>query len=295
MKAPEPQVSVGMPAYNAEATIRESIESILGQQGVDLELIVSDNASTDGTWQIIDEYRRRDTRIVAIRHRENIGANGNYSAVFRVARSRYFKWASANDWCAPRLLADCIAALEQGADAVLAAPLTHLFSAKPSDGLVYDGDIAFADTDPVVRFTRVLRELKLNNLINGVIRADALRRTRLIEHYPGADKVLLANLALLGPILLVEGRHFYRRMDAATATRLMSAEAVRRHHYPKRTAKALFPNWRFMAGLTQAVLTSGLSPAATMRALARVARTAYWDSGELRRDLIEAMRYPLRG
>jgi glycosyltransferase involved in cell wall biosynthesis len=295
MNAHAPLISVGMPAYNAETTIRESIDSILAQQGVDLELIISDNASTDGTWQVIDEYRQRDSRIVAFRQKENIGANGNYSAVFRAARGRYFKWASSNDWCAPRLLVDCLAALEERGDAVLAAPLTRLFSATPGEATDYDGDVAFADADPVARFIRVLRELQLNNLVNGVIRADALRRTRLIEHYPGADIVLVAHLALLGPILLVEDRHFYRRMDTATATRLMSVDAVHRHHYPRRTAKALFPSWRLKAGLTRAVLASGLSLSSMMSALAWVARTTYWDNRNLRHDLIEALRFPPRG
>lgn len=288
------RVTVGMPAYNAEATIRESIASILAQENVDFELVISDNASSDGTWNIIEEFRQRDSRIVAFRQKENIGANGNYSAVFRVARGRYFKWASSNDWCAPRFLCDCLAALENDPASVLAAPSTRLFMESPSDAVDYEGDVAFDDTDAPTRFVRVLSELKLNNLLNGLIRTDALRRTRLIEHYRGADIVLLGHLALLGPILLLPERHFYRRMDPCTATSLMSEEANLRHHYPKKTARALFQNWRFKAGLTRAVLAAGLRPTSELRALAWVARRAYWDRAHLGRDLLEAVLYPLR-
>lgn len=294
MRSATPVITIGMPAYNASATIRESIESILAQHSADLELVISDNASTDDTWQIIDEYRRLDSRIVAFRQTENIGANGNYSAVFRAARGGYFKWASSNDWCAPQLVAECLAALERRPDAVLAAPGTRLFTVAPSDAVDYEGDVAFDDADPITRFTRVLQELKLNNLINGVMRTAALSRTRLIEHYPGADNVMLAHLALLGPILVLPERHFYRRMDAATATRLMSAEAIHRHHYPSRTVRALFPNWRIEAGLIRAVLSSRLPPRGVMRGLAWITRHTYWNHDDLLHDLVQALRYPLK-
>lgn len=293
--SPVPVVTVGMPAYNAATTIRDSIESVLAQQVVDFELVISDNASTDGTWDIVDEYRRREPRVIAIRHAENIGANGNYSSLVRAARGRYFKWSSSNDLCAPRFLADCVALLERCGQAVLAAPRTRLFRNGVEDAVDYDDDIAIDDDHPVRRFVAVLERLKLNNMINGVIRTAALRKTPLIAHYPGADNVLLAHLALLGPLHLLDERHFYRRMDAATATRLMSTEAVHRHHYPRKTLRALFPNWRFEAGLARAVFAAGLPLGTTIQALTCVARSAYRNSASLGEDLLDAVRHPLRG
>jgi glycosyltransferase involved in cell wall biosynthesis len=290
-----PHVSIGMPAYNAERTIRASIEALLAQTFGDFELIVSDNASTDGTWAVIEDCARRDPRIVAVRQDRNIGANANYSAVFRLARGRYFKWASSNDWCSPRFLEACVSHLEAHADVVLAQPRTRLFESAPESGADYDGDVAFDADDPVERFTAAATTMRLNNAMNGVVRADALRRTRLIEHYPGADVVLVGQLALMGRIALLPERLFHRRMDGATATRLMSAEAVQRHHYPTPTLRSLFPTWRFAAGWLRAVLSSGLPFADTCRGLQRVLRMIYWKRADLRRDLGEALRYPVRG
>lgn len=289
-----PAVSIGMPAYNAEQTIRGSIECLLGQTLADCELIVSDNASTDGTWAIIEEYAHKDPRVVAVRQPTNIGANGNYSAVFARARGRYFKWASSNDWCAPRFIEQCVAYLDAHPDTVMVAPRTRLFHGPLDSFTDYDRDVAFNQADPVDRFVAVGTSLALNNVLNGVVRTDVLARTRLIEHYVGADVVLVGHLALLGKIALLEERHFYRRMDRETATHLMSDDAVRRHHYPVATRRSLFPAWRRAAGSLHTVFSSGLSPRQALRALRWALRKTYWNVPDLGRDVVDALHYSVR-
>lgn len=289
-----PRVSIGMPAYNAEATIAESLDALLSQTWSDFELIVSDNASADRTWQIVQEYARRDPRIVPMRQDRNIGANGNYTAVFRAARGRYFKWASSNDWCAPTFLERCVRHLDAHPDAVLVAPRTRLFEENVDTFRDYADDTPYDGADPVERFLNVGESLKLNNVLNGVARSEALAKTRLIDHFPGADNVLVGHLALLGKLVLLDEPLFYRRMDRATATHLMSREAVHRHHYPAATLRSLFPAWRFVAGLAHAVFASRLGAADKRRALRFVAREAYWRRASLQRDLVHAMRALIR-
>lgn len=289
-----PTVSVGMPIYNGAATLRSAMDSLLAQSFGDFELIVSDNASTDGTWAMVEEYAARDARVVGLRQPLNIGANGNYSAVFRAARGRYFKWASSNDWCAPEFLERCVAHLDAHPDTVLVAPRTRLFEDMPETHADYSGDIALDDADPVARMVTLCSSLRLNNAMNGLVRTDVLRRTPLIEHYQGADVVLLMQLALLGKIELLNEPLFYRRMDAATATRLMSRDAVLRHHYPVRTWRSLFPRWRVTGGRFRALLSSGLPPTDIARALPWLLRETYWSSTQLRQDLIDALRFAVR-
>jgi glycosyltransferase involved in cell wall biosynthesis len=284
-----------MPAYNSARTLRASVDSLLGQTYRDFELIISDNASSDETWTIVQEYAQRDARVVGLRQPQNIGANGNYSAVFVAARGRYFKWASSNDWCEPDLLARCVVHLDAHPDVALVAPRTRLFTDSPSDGTNYEQDFRFDQEDAVGRMMGVCLQLALNNVLNGVVRTDVLRMTRLIEHYPGADVVLVGHIALLGKIDLLDDYLFYRRMDDETATRLMSKEALYRHHYPRKTARALFPTWRWVVGWIRAVCSSKLSAADTRRALAWVLRLAYWRHADLDRDVLEALVYPFRG
>lgn len=289
---PIPLVSIGMPAYNSEKTIRGSIDCLLAQTCGDFELVISDNASTDGTWAIVEEYAARDPRVVGIRQPQNLGANANYSAVFLAARGKYFKWASSNDWCAPQFLERCVDHLEDRPDTVLVCPRTRLFQGDLQVFTEYEADIECLQANPVDRFVHVGSHLALNNAVNGVLRTEALRRTRLVEHYRGADIVLLAHLALLGKIALIEEPLFYRRMDAATATHMMSGEAVHRHHYPVKTARALFPAWRFTWGWVRAAWLAPLSTADTLRALYWVLRKAYWSKSEMTHDLVDVIRYP---
>jgi glycosyltransferase involved in cell wall biosynthesis len=288
--APSPFLTVGMPTFNSAATIRSAIDSLLAQRFGDFELVISDNASTDDTWAIVQEYTQRDPRVRAMRQARNIGANANYSAVFDRARGRYFKWASSNDWCAPDFLAQCVERLERDPELVLVAPRTRLFQSDLAQATNYSGDIACMQASPAERFIHAGTKLALNNVMNGVVRLDALRQTRLIEHYPGADTVLVGHLALLGKISLLDDRLFYRRMDAATATRMMSEAAVMRHHYPDDTWRSRLPSWRLALGWLRVALTAPVPGSEKRRALGWVLRMTYWKRAHMARDLRDLLR-----
>lgn len=92
-----PAVSIGLPVYNGGNHLREALASLLNQRFVDFELIISDNASTDDTADIVREFQRRDSRIRYIRQPSNIGPAENYLAVLREARAGLFMWAAHDD------------------------------------------------------------------------------------------------------------------------------------------------------------------------------------------------------
>jgi len=285
--APAPLVSIGMPAYNSAATLREAVDCLLAQTLTDFELIISDNASTDATWAIVEDYMRRDPRVRGLRQASNVGANANYSAVFRAARGKYFKWASSNDWCAPRLLQACVEVLERDPGTVLAAPRTRLFQTDVTQSSEYGHDIACMQDNPADRYIHAGTHLALNNVMNGVVRREALQRTRLIEHYPGADIVLIGHLALIGRIAQLPEALYYRRMDQATSTRMMSEGAVHRHHYPVATWRSVLPTWRLALGWIRVALSVRLAPRDTLKALDWALRKAYWSRARMGHDLRE--------
>lgn len=92
-----PAISVGMPTYNGERFIERAIESVLGQTHADLELIISDNASTDRTGEICAAYARRDARVRYVRLPENRGAEANFAHVRDLATAPFFAWAADDD------------------------------------------------------------------------------------------------------------------------------------------------------------------------------------------------------
>ncbi|UZR28728.1 glycosyltransferase family 2 protein [Methylococcus mesophilus] len=110
------KVSIGMPVYNGEKFIREALESLLTQTFTDFELIISDNASTDGTEAICHEYAARDPRIRYIRQSENRGATANFQFVLDEAVGEYFMWAAADDRRNPEFLRLALSVFEDDDD-----------------------------------------------------------------------------------------------------------------------------------------------------------------------------------
>src|SRR5690349_16130603 len=121
-----PRLSVGLPVYNGENYLAESIEALLGQSYEDFELIISDNASTDGTADICRRYQQKDPRIRYLRQEHNIGAAPNHNILVEQARGELFKWASHDDLYARDLLERCVDALDQFPHVVLAHSWTAL-------------------------------------------------------------------------------------------------------------------------------------------------------------------------
>ncbi len=92
-----PKVSIGMPVYNGEKYIREALDSLLAQTFTDLELIISDNASTDRTEAICREYAVKDSRIRYVRQPENRGGHWNFNYVLQAAKGLYFTYLACDD------------------------------------------------------------------------------------------------------------------------------------------------------------------------------------------------------
>ncbi len=85
-----PRVSIGLPVFNGERYLARAIDSVLGQDFRDFELIICDNASTDRTAEICAAYARRDARVRYVRNPRNLGAGPNYDRCFHLARGTYF-------------------------------------------------------------------------------------------------------------------------------------------------------------------------------------------------------------
>ena len=120
MSNSKPLVSIGMPVYNGERFIREALDSLLAQDYENFELIISDNASTDRTQDICEEYAKSDPRIRYYRNKENIGSWDNFKKVAELALGKYFMWAAHDDVWHPTYIRELSALLEQYNSAVLA-------------------------------------------------------------------------------------------------------------------------------------------------------------------------------
>jgi glycosyltransferase involved in cell wall biosynthesis len=99
-----PLVSIGFPVYNGEATIRRAIDSLLAQDYPNIELVISDNCSSDGTAEICQEYAKKDGRVRYYRTEKNQGQVWNFKHVLDEAKGEYFMWSAHDDVWKPEFV-----------------------------------------------------------------------------------------------------------------------------------------------------------------------------------------------
>jgi len=97
------ELSIGLPVYNGEKFIRKCLDSLLAQTFKNFEIIISDNASTDDTQKICQEYLKKDERIRYIQQEKNIGLLPNFNFVLKQAKNEFFMWIGVDDFILPVL------------------------------------------------------------------------------------------------------------------------------------------------------------------------------------------------
>ncbi|MDH3533131.1 MAG: glycosyltransferase family 2 protein [Gammaproteobacteria bacterium] len=278
--ADAPLVSVGLPVYNGERFLRGAIDSILTQSLTNFELIISDNASSDGTWKICQEYAAGDRRIRCFRHPSNLGLPHNWNFTVAQARGQFFKWATANDLCAPNLLANCVKVLEIQPEVVLCYGRTTLIDEDDRALGVWQDDRPLLDASPSERFKTACYEMSLNNAISGVCRLSVLRGTGLIRPYQGSDAVIMGELALAGHFWMLPEVLLQRRMGPETFSACRSPEEIRKMHDPKASGRFDLTKYRKQLDLICLILRApGLGVAERSCALIAAVRHAYWALG----------------
>jgi glycosyltransferase involved in cell wall biosynthesis len=224
-----PQVSIGLPVYNGEKFLAETLDSLLGQSFRAFEIVISDNASTDRTAEICRCYQAKDSRIRYIRSETNRGAAWNFNRAFELSSAPLFKWAACDDLHEPLFLERCVDALYNDSGVVLSHTEVKMID-ELGEALRYDRQLGnlidrggklvtppdrnrIAEApEPEVRFSDLLTHMWWCAQSFGVIRRDALLKTARHGNYWGADKVLMAELALQGRFYQVPEQLFAKRI-----------------------------------------------------------------------------------
>jgi glycosyltransferase involved in cell wall biosynthesis len=175
------KITIGMTAYNSEEFIEDSIKSLLAQTTPDIKIVISDDASNDGTQEICRRWMTQDSRIHYIRQEKNLGPRANFEFVFKQCDTEYFMWASHDDVWSPSFIEQCISELETNQDAGFVItrwivesrtiPFLRRFF-LPNMGFV-------TDPDPIKRliaFTSLSFSSFKDNLAYGIWRRQALTR-----------------------------------------------------------------------------------------------------------------------
>jgi glycosyltransferase involved in cell wall biosynthesis len=205
MRTSEPLVSIGLPVRNGETTVAIAIQSVLGQRHSRLEIVISDNASDDGTEEICRTFAALDSRVRYHRQPQNIGVISNFVRVLDLAQGTYFKWLGDDDWLATNYVSRCLETIEN--DRALILVTTQQAYVEP-DGRVqtrrYVGDGLRSDRalERFVEMLRVLNESQLLDPLYGLMRrarVAGVPRVNMLHE----DELYATRLALSGAIAYI--------------------------------------------------------------------------------------------
>lgn len=200
---------VGVPVYNEEKYVEKTLLSLIEQDADDVRFHVSDNFSTDNTWDIINDLCACDRRFFLTRQEKNVGAFVNFKQLYDVADSEYFMWMGAHDYVSSGFIQSAVDVLDAQYEIVMVSGKPYKFSG--------DGESVFMD-DAVYHFTqkrlgRYLQTVRL--LSNCTIVYSVFRKNALVDFEfrktISNDHILLSHLLWRGQLHYLEKECYFRR------------------------------------------------------------------------------------
>ena len=281
-----PDISIGLPVYNGQKLIRNAIESTLAQTHGDFELIISDNASTDGTATICREYASLDGRIKYFRSQVNLGAAANFRKVFHLASGRYFKWIGVDDYCAPAYLEQTKRVLDSRDDVVLCCSKVNIIDGEGVILRQYPDAQALLQSAPSERFKQFQEQDSWVNAVYGLMRSEALRKTSVMGTFPGSDIVLIAELSLHGKFVELPDYLFFRRIHPEAFSYEPSLEKQQEFYNPGKP-KRLLPmyTWRHLYEHVRSIRRAPIDASEKWRVIRHLLNMARWQRHVLFREL----------
>lgn len=207
-------VSIGLPVYNEVKWIRRALDSWLAQDYSNFELIVADNASTDGTAEICREYSGRDARIRLIENPHNIGTIRNHKLVFELSRGKYFIWAGGHDHAHPAFIGKTISVLNDDDTVAMCAVRSEFRDENDMCWRTTSGGLDLRGLPPQERFKNLIAHATTGggtaNIFYALYRRDILSSILDFKKTIGADVILLSQIALLGDVVQLDDILYYR-------------------------------------------------------------------------------------
>ncbi len=223
MNRNKPLVTIGIPTYNRASMLARSIESALKQDYPAIEIIISDNASTDHTMQVLQQYAGRYPLMKIISQPKNLGATANFAAVLKEASGEYFMWLGDDDWIDASYVSHCMSLLIPNPDVALAsgAPIYYRHGSVAYNGKMFD----LLDESWIVRVAKYYMKVTDNGTFYGIMRAEQLQQI-VAPNIMGGDWHLIANIAATGKIRMSPAVSVHRELGGATSSYRQIAKSL---------------------------------------------------------------------
>jgi glycosyltransferase involved in cell wall biosynthesis len=191
------RLTVLIPTYNRATMLPRAIDSVLGQSYRDFRLLISDNASTDGTQAICERYAVDDERVSYRRQAENLGPIANFNSLLARVETELLVMLADDDWFDLDYFERAIAMLDADPTLAIVTGLNHYESDTTPDPRPAT---ELRSSSPELRVMRYLRHSWSNHAFYGVMRMSAARPALPLLNVLGADWVFVAAVAFAGAV-----------------------------------------------------------------------------------------------
>ncbi len=233
-----PLVTIGIPVYNGEDYLESALADAVGQTYPNIELIVSDNCSNDGTEGICRRFAAAHANIRYIRQPSNIGVLENMAFLTQAATGDYFAWLAADDGIDPSFIASLVEEFEAGPDLVLAGADVLMIDSH-GQPIRVEAIASMRRERIEADWPRVQRELFKYNvdkrymLIYGLYRTEAIRRCSLdcggrLKWLSSVEIPFLAQVAAYGRILSSPNPRKIYRLNPSSSSQQEAARIPHR-------------------------------------------------------------------
>ncbi len=211
------KVSLGIPVYNESRFLKKTIESLLNQTYSNIEIIAIDNASTDNSFRILEEYSNKDHRLKIFKNDKNIGLSNNFNLLVSKSSGEYFGWIGAHDIYNKDYVEKMVSKIIKNNNSSVV--FSNVSNIDSDNKIIIDKKVTGFQLLNNNKFIRLLKIPWLikgsGDIVMGIFEVDKLKKTDLFsKSILWSDVFLVYQLARTGKIIRVNevlrSRRYFR-------------------------------------------------------------------------------------
>lgn len=212
----EPLVSVCIPTYNRAQKLQRAVDALFSSTYKNLEIIISDNASSDDTENVCLTLEKLDSRIKYYRHPENRGPTTNFEFARSRATGKYFLWHGDDDYLDPEYINICVTELEKDSSLVLASGLAAYIK---GNGMIvrYGKFFSVLERTPIRRTLKYLMQVTENSIFCGAYRRIDTLDCCMPDCLSG-DWIWMCEVLTKGKAKMLKKTNVYREYEESTSS-----------------------------------------------------------------------------
>lgn len=228
MKNTKVKLTIGIPVYNGENTIKRALDSVLAQTYTNYEIIISDNGSTDSTSEICSQYKQKDKRIKYIRKNKTVGWIWNFISLLDQSKTEYFVWIAADDYWDSKFVEKNLEILESKqnivgsiSDVKLVGNNIKKYYSNPSDYNSNYSKWKFVCPNIGTYEKKVENVFEFNWIINihSIFRTEILKKSIIRKVFASWDFAIILKIIKFGDLHVLDDILMFRDTGGISSTK----------------------------------------------------------------------------